>query len=42
MGGSGASISPEESVAAMRKVIDALTPVQAGAFLNWRGGEYPW
>jgi NAD(P)-dependent dehydrogenase (short-subunit alcohol dehydrogenase family) len=42
MGGAGASISPEESVTAMRKVIDALTPVQTGAFLNWRGGEYPW
>ena len=42
MGGSGGAISPEESVAAMRKVIDALTPDQAGSFLNWRGGGYPW
>jgi NAD(P)-dependent dehydrogenase (short-subunit alcohol dehydrogenase family) len=42
MGGPGASISPEESVAAMRRIIDALTPEQAGTFLNWRGGTYPW
>jgi len=42
MGGPGASISPEESVRAMRGVIDALTPEQAGSFLNWRGGTWPW
>ena len=42
MGGPGASISPEESVGAMRGVIDALTPEQAGSFLNWRGGTWPW
>ena len=42
MGGPGGSISPEESVRAMRGIIDALTPEQAGSFLNWRGGGYPW
>ena len=42
MGGTGASISPEESIAAMRRIIDGLTPEQAGGFLNWRGGGYPW
>ena len=43
MGGPGASISPEESVAAMRRDRStALTPEQAGSFLNWRGGSYPW
>ena len=42
MGGPGASISPEESIAAMRRIIDALTPEQTGSFLNWRGGGYPW
>ena len=42
MGGPGGSISPEESVRAMRGLIDALTPEQAGSFLNWRGGGYPW
>ena len=42
MGGPGGSISVEESVTAMRKVIDALTPEQTGTFLNWKGGGYPW
>ena len=42
MGGPGASISPEQSIAAMRKVIDALTPEQTGTFLNWKGGGYAW
>ena len=42
MGGSGASISPEESIAGMRGVIDALTPEETGTFLNWKGGGYPW
>jgi NAD(P)-dependent dehydrogenase (short-subunit alcohol dehydrogenase family) len=42
MGGSGASISPEQSVTAMRDIIDRLRPEDAGSFLNWRGGTYPW
>ena len=42
MGGAGASISPEESVTAMRRIIDGLTPEANGSFLNWRGGGYPW
>ena len=42
MGGPGASISPEESVTAMRGIIEELTPADAGSFLNWRGGTYPW
>lgn len=42
MGGAGASISVEESVTAMRRVIDALTPERSGSFLNWRGADYPW
>ena len=42
MGGPGASISVEESVAAMREVIAGLTPDQAGSFLNYRGNTYPW
>ena len=42
MGGPGASINAEQSVAAMRKRIDELTPEQAGGFLNWKGGTYPW
>ncbi len=42
MGGPGGSISVEQSVTAMRKVIDALTPEATGTFLNWKGGGYPW
>jgi NAD(P)-dependent dehydrogenase (short-subunit alcohol dehydrogenase family) len=42
MGGAGASISPEESVSAMRRIIAGLTPEANGSFLNWRGGSYPW
>ncbi len=42
MGGAGGSISPEESVTAMRGIIAALTPAETGSFLNWRGTGYPW
>jgi NAD(P)-dependent dehydrogenase (short-subunit alcohol dehydrogenase family) len=42
MGGAGASISAEESVTAMRGIIAGLTAEDAGSFLNWRGGHYPW
>ncbi len=42
MGGDGAPITPEQSVTGMRAQIDALLPEQAGSFLNWRGGTYPW
>ena len=42
MGGANAPISVEQSVTAMRGVIDGLLPEQAGSFLNWRGGTFPW
>ncbi len=42
MGGSGASLSPDESVAAMLEVIDRLKPSDTGRFLDQRGGEMPW
>jgi NAD(P)-dependent dehydrogenase (short-subunit alcohol dehydrogenase family) len=42
MGGAGASISPEQSVRAMRKIIATLTPEHAGSFLDWKGGTWPW
>lgn len=42
MGGAGAPTSVEDSVAGMRRVIDGLTPAEAGTFLNWKGGGYPW
>lgn len=42
MGGSGASLSPEESAAAMLEVIDRLKPSDTGRFLDHRGEEEPW
>jgi NAD(P)-dependent dehydrogenase (short-subunit alcohol dehydrogenase family) len=42
MGGPNAKISPEESVSAMRRVIEELTPDRTGAFLTYRGETLPW
>ena len=42
MGGSGATRTPEDSVAAMRKVIDGLGPQDTGKFFNHSGDEFPW
>jgi NAD(P)-dependent dehydrogenase (short-subunit alcohol dehydrogenase family) len=42
MGGAGAEITPEESVSAMRVLIDRLTIDQTGRFLRRDGSELPW
>jgi NAD(P)-dependent dehydrogenase (short-subunit alcohol dehydrogenase family) len=42
MGGPGATLTPRESVAAVRKVIEMLTPEQSGKFYHYDGTEYPW
>jgi NAD(P)-dependent dehydrogenase (short-subunit alcohol dehydrogenase family) len=42
MGGSGAEITPEESVSDMRSLIDALTIADTGRFLRRNGSELPW
>jgi len=42
MGGTGAEITPAESVAGLLRVIDAATPAQAGQFLDWQGHAIPW
>jgi len=42
MGGPGGKISPEESIAGMRKVIAKLNPADTGKFFNYDGGAYPW
>ncbi len=42
MGGSSAELTPEESVAGMRAVIDGLTPADNGRFLNYQGEDRPW
>lgn len=42
MGGPGGQLSPEQSIAAMRKVIAGLTPADSGKFFNHDGRQYPW
>lgn len=42
MGGDNATLSVEDSVTAMRQVIDSLTIAQTGAFLNYDGRTYAW
>lgn len=42
MGGEHASITPEQSVAGLRKVFDRATPADSGRFLNWKGEEIRW
>jgi NAD(P)-dependent dehydrogenase (short-subunit alcohol dehydrogenase family) len=42
MGGPSAPMTPEESVAGMRKVIKGLGPDQSGGFFNYDGSEIPW
>jgi NAD(P)-dependent dehydrogenase (short-subunit alcohol dehydrogenase family) len=42
MGGAGADITPEESVSAMRTLIERLTIEDTGKFLRRDGSELPW
>lgn len=42
MGGASASLSPEESVTGMRKVIGALTPADNGGYFAYDGDPIPW
>ncbi len=42
MGGSGAPLAPETSVAGLRKVIAALMPSDSGKFLSHDGSPIPW
>lgn len=42
MGGPSASITPEESIAGLRKVFDRATPADSGRFFDWKGEEIPW
>jgi NAD(P)-dependent dehydrogenase (short-subunit alcohol dehydrogenase family) len=42
MGGPNAQVHAEESVGGMRCVLDALTPAQSGAFVDFRGQPIPW
>jgi NAD(P)-dependent dehydrogenase (short-subunit alcohol dehydrogenase family) len=42
MGGRGATLTPEESIAAMRRVIAGLKPSDSGRYVNYDGAEIPW
>ena len=42
MGGPGGTLEAEDSVAALRKVIDGLGPADKGLFLDHRGETLPW
>jgi NAD(P)-dependent dehydrogenase (short-subunit alcohol dehydrogenase family) len=42
MGGASAPLEPPESVRGMLNVVQGLTPVQSGAFLDHTGATVPW
>jgi NAD(P)-dependent dehydrogenase (short-subunit alcohol dehydrogenase family) len=42
MGGPGAKLTAQESVTALRRLIDAFGPNDSGKFYNYDGREYPW
>src|SRR5215471_15342213 len=42
MGGPNASITPADSVAALRRTIGGLRPAQSGKFFHYDGREYAW
>jgi NAD(P)-dependent dehydrogenase (short-subunit alcohol dehydrogenase family) len=42
MGGEGAPLSPEQSVAGMRRLIDGLSMADSGGFRRHDGGVAPW
>jgi len=42
MGGAGAPLAPEASVAGLRKVIAGLKPADSGKFLSYDGSPIPW
>lgn len=42
MGGSNAPVTPEDSIAGMRRVIAGLTTADSGAFLDYQGQRVPW
>ena len=42
MGGPHATMTPAESVARLKGLIETLGPAQSGRFFNHDGSEYPW
>jgi len=42
MGGAGATVTPQQSVSGLLRVLDGLKPSDSGRFLDWRGDPLPW
>lgn len=42
MGGPSATLSPEDSIAALRRLFSKLGPAESGRFYNYDGREYAW
>ena len=42
MGGANAPVTPPDSIAGMRRVIDRLRPADSGEFLDYLGERVPW
>ena len=42
MGGANTTLTPAESVTALRRLIETLGPAQSGKFFNYNGREYAW
>ena len=42
MGGPGATLTPLESVTALRRLIEKPGPTNSGKFYHYDGSEYPW
>jgi hypothetical protein len=42
MGGANAPLSPEESIAGMRRVIASLGTADSGEFFDYSGKRVPW
>jgi len=42
MGGAGATVTPEQSVSGLLRVIEGMKPADSGRFLDWRGQSLPW
>ena len=42
MGGPTAAISPTESIAGVKRVIETAGPEQSGAFVDYKGETWPW
>jgi NAD(P)-dependent dehydrogenase (short-subunit alcohol dehydrogenase family) len=42
MGGQSAPVTPEQSIAGMRRVIDGLTQQDSGKFFDFEGKSVPW